>query len=210
MAAHWRALACTTLLVVATAATAPERCVAQQPHSPPSAVTDEPQSQPSIDARTASSSARLDLDADKLRKVEHWYGWQTLSVDGASVAFALGAYLSHSASPLWAAITGYLFGAPFVHLVHRNFGGAATSLGLRIVLPLVVGVSTLFAPESCDDEADSCGVDALVISLPIVVLAMIVIDATVLARETLTEPATVQPVAAIKRDQLFLGVRGVL
>jgi hypothetical protein len=55
----------------------------------------------------------------------------------------------------------YLLGGPVIHAVHRNYGRAAISIGLRVVLP-VVGANIGTALSSCDRTqtfANLCAVD---------------------------------------------------
>jgi hypothetical protein len=63
-----------------------------------------------------------------------WYGWQTLLVDGASVAVA-GASLTLNEEALAAGLllgaSGYAVGAPIVHLSHGQPVKALVSLGFR-------------------------------------------------------------------------------
>ncbi len=67
-----------------------------------------------------------------------WYGWQTLTVDGASTALVLagvgvgaGANGTAGAALSLAGVTGFAVGAPIVHAVHGQWGIAAADLGLR-------------------------------------------------------------------------------
>jgi len=55
----------------------------------------------------------------------------------------------------------YLLGGPVIHAVHRNYGRAAISIGLRVVLP-IVGANIGTALSSCDRTqsfANLCYVD---------------------------------------------------
>ncbi len=65
-----------------------------------------------------------------------WYGWQTMTVDAASVGtMALG--LNRRFTPLAVAgAGGLLLGAPILHAAHGNWGNAGLSLGSRVLFPL--------------------------------------------------------------------------
>ncbi len=78
----------------------------------------------------------------------HWYGWQLLIVDGASLGVTAGTEVRN---PGWvgtaSAVTGLaglFLGGPIVHLTHRHTGKALGSLALRLV-PGVVGYGALLA-----------------------------------------------------------------
>jgi hypothetical protein len=67
-----------------------------------------------------------------------WYGWQTLLVDGGTVATTVA-----TGQPL-VFVGGMTFGAPIVHWAHGNVLQGFASLGLRVIAPIVVG-SAAFA-----------------------------------------------------------------
>jgi len=96
-----------------------------------------------------------------------WYGWQTLSLDVASLTIgAIG--VNHMGEPGSTSIlmgsigiTGYALGAPVVHWMHGQPGKAATSLGLRLGLPLIpVGLLSASSAAGCsganEDDAHDC------------------------------------------------------
>ncbi len=70
----------------------------------------------------------------------HWYGWQTLSLDGVATGLFLAAAADHHDTALFG-VSGvaYFVGAPVVHLAHRRPEMALASLGLRLVTPLIGG-----------------------------------------------------------------------
>ncbi|MDB4933212.1 MAG: hypothetical protein JWP87_184 [Labilithrix sp.] len=112
----------------------------------------------------------------------HWYGAQTLIVDGASLLTA----------PLGVGIGGLVLGAPIVHLVHDRPYAALASLGLRTVLPVVGGYLGLSAAGTCHEQRESgdflgpCflhGFDELVIGALVGVSIAVAVDASVLAYE---------------------------
>lgn len=125
----------------------------------------------------------------------HWYDWQTLVADGASIAVGLGtakATKSNAAlenvGPLLF-LGGYLLAAPVLHAAHRKAGTAVGSFFMRIGLPVAgcqafLGgymVATSSSPDdrsAWDGFAYACGM-GMVAGIG----AAIAIDAAVLARE---------------------------
>jgi hypothetical protein len=71
-----------------------------------------------------------------------WYGWQTLITDGASLAMLMGGASSNDSAGTWVALSGltYALGGPTVHWAHGNVGKGAASLGLRLGLPVGLGL----------------------------------------------------------------------
>ncbi|HEX8792927.1 MAG TPA: hypothetical protein VF765_18405 [Polyangiaceae bacterium] len=59
----------------------------------------------------------------------HWYGWQTLIVDGGSVA------LLFTGVGAAAGIVTFLAGPPIVHVAHGQWGSGAASALLRLTMP---------------------------------------------------------------------------
>ncbi len=106
----------------------------------------------------------------------HWYGWETLTVDAVSIA----------AMPLaGVGVGGYLLGAPIVHAAHDRWGAAATSLGMRVALPIAgayAGVALANCPKNTQDEG-MCGLGEALVGLGLGMLTAIVIDAAVLGYE---------------------------
>jgi hypothetical protein len=64
-----------------------------------------------------------------------WYGVQTLTFDGASLAFLALGISEQESFPAGAGAIGFLIATPIVHAVHRKGGRAWGSLGLRVALP---------------------------------------------------------------------------
>jgi hypothetical protein len=77
-------------------------------------------------------------DEPRLERAEHWYGWQTLVIDGGATAvFVTGLAIEGEAYPTVLAIgaLGFVAGGPIVHVVHERYWTSLGSLALRIVLP---------------------------------------------------------------------------
>jgi hypothetical protein len=135
----------------------------------------------------------------------HWYGAQTLLVDGAALALVVSGVLIHPpaqtdpncdsrcANPaatardtlLAVGISGYALGSPIVHITHDHAGKAGASFGLRLIptLLMLAGLTTC--------QSQGCGV-AMV---PGFVTATVVtlVDGAVIAREDVRpEPTTIR------------------
>jgi hypothetical protein len=141
-----------------------------------------------------------------------WYGWQTLSTDGAALGVLTlgGALVDNDNSESGRAVIGsfvglgagaYVFGGPIVHAAHQNWGAAAASLGLRVGLPLM-GILIGSAVDSCgaNNDSDLCGAVGPGFGLLLGISAAIAIDAGALGYEQVpaTNAATTpRPLAAI-------------
>jgi hypothetical protein len=125
-----------------------------------------------------------------------WYGWQTLSLDTASFTIGIAGVAGSDELGVRIALgslgfTGYALGAPVVHWLHDQPGKAATSLGLRLGLPLVaVGVASTVSAGRCPDEIEHEGEDycrrmgkTLAIVGGLSMLAAAAIDASALSWE---------------------------
>jgi hypothetical protein len=88
----------------------------------------------------ASAQDALSPPSDSVKTVRRWYGWQTLTLDGAALGVAVGgsAFVDRDV-PIVAGLGTYALGAPIVHVAHGEPWRAAGSFGLRVGLPLLVG-----------------------------------------------------------------------
>lgn len=130
----------------------------------------------------------------------HWYGWQTLSIDGAVLATGLLPIIPKTSSPTanttiaitW--VSAYALGAPIVHWAHGQVGKGFGSMGMRVVGPFAgvfLGAGVGFLTGADFGARDSNG-NALYTSTGETLMAAgflagfltpMVIDAAVLARE---------------------------
>ena len=136
--------------LVLSAALTPTPAAAQ-----PSAVTSSKTVVPRKAPETSTTSLR-------------WYGWQTLSLDAASLTVGvigvnnMGEARSTGILMGSIGLTGYTLGAPVVHWSHGQPGKAAASLGLRIGAPLIaVGLLSATSAARCpvaaeQDDAHYC------------------------------------------------------
>src|SRR6478736_191861 len=114
----------------------------------------------------------------------HWYGWQTLLVDGAALGVTIGGFWLRPAHQDWSVVTlagigAWAVGAPIVHWSHGRAGVGFASLGFRIALP-ALGLLLMSTP--CSSSECSEGILAASLGLAIIP-APIVLDAAWLARE---------------------------
>jgi hypothetical protein len=160
----------------------------------------------------------------------NWYGWQTLSTDGAAFSLLVlgGSLISNDNTDSGVVVTdsfvilsaaSYALGGPIVHAAHQNWGTAAASLGLRVGLPLT-GILIGSAADRCgaNNDSDVCGAVGPGIGALLGIGAAIAIDATTLAYDqvSLASAATTrQPLAAISAPfvvadahRTMLGVMG--
>lgn len=125
--------------------------------------------------------------------VRGWYGWQTLVSDGASVMAFAGALALYrpssggaqdlSAGLLVLAGSGYLVGAPALHLAHDAPWKAAGSLGMRLGLPAAGLFAGLAVAPRCSGLRCMDGLGSGALGALLGLVGAIVVDAAVLAFE---------------------------
>lgn len=112
-----------------------------------------------------------DDDAGEPKTKKHWYGWQTLIADGASiVTVPLGGV----------GVAGYFLAAPVVHAAHGRWGIAAADVGVRVALPLTgcyVGAAL------SDDRGEFAGLGECILGGALGITGAIALDAALFARE---------------------------
>lgn len=83
---------------------------------------EEPVVAPDGIAPAAPTARSYHLRDPELQPTEkRWYGWQTLMVDGISLV----------TTPVGVGLPGLVFGAPIVHLAHRQYTAALASFAMR-------------------------------------------------------------------------------
>jgi hypothetical protein len=163
-----------------------------------------------VGAGPAATPAARPLPADA--KPSRWYGWQTLAVDGASVALrgsAISLTRQSEVSPWtvvgWAGVGSFAFGAPILHLVHANPGRALASFGLRVGAPLVLGL-TATAADCIHQPREGCGgATAGLIGATVGIVAAMTVDAAVFAYDQPPKGS-----ASLPRLQIGVGPQGVI
>lgn len=146
------------------------------------------------------------------RTVRQSYATETLAADGTALAMV---GVGFAAPTLWLLGGGiYLLGAPVVHLGHARPLTALASLGLRMTIPMIAGLSF------SKGEIDDCGEDALCLPKVEFVAGFAVgmgfamlIDATKLANEEVPVRAaagtSITPFANVTRTSASAGLGGV-
>jgi hypothetical protein len=133
-----------------------------------------------------------DDDCSRCR-CRRWYGWQTLSTDGAAlVTFALiGPTNTPGLGLLGLAFYG--LGGPVVHALHGNFGAAVGSLALRDVVPPLLFLTgfALFhrSDAQSSGEINVSGFGEGLIFFGAGALTAVVLDAAVSSFERAPSPA---------------------
>jgi hypothetical protein len=144
-----------------------------------------------------------------------WYGWETLTADGAAIALFVAAGLLDEAkrksSPpdptlglladaaLATGIAAYVAGPPLMHIVRGNGKKTGASVALRLGLPLAGAITGFVAGDvACTSNRDqevSCPLITGVLGFVAGGITAIVIDAAALARTPAGRAApAVQPV----------------
>lgn len=87
---------------------------------------------------------------------KHWYGWQTLIVDAASIALAFGGGIAEIEPLFWTGIVGVVSGSPIVHFAHGNAGVGFASMGVRAgLLFIVIMVTVILALDALGDDSSN-------------------------------------------------------
>ena len=136
-----------------------------------------------------------------------WYGWQTLTTDGASALLMVMALSSSNGSSsetatavAWLSVGTFVVGGPIVHFAHGNAGKGLGSLALRVGLPLVVGGLGAMAERTQCGGGDFCGVGGAFLGGLAGVVGTIAIDSTLLGYERVPAHADSVPVLAVAAD----------
>jgi hypothetical protein len=153
-------------------------------------------------APSESSPAGSDVATAKPEQPRRWYGWQTLLVDGASLAVLTAAGLSlneshdywSSNAAVYPGLAGYTLGPPIVHAARDHWGKAGASFGVRaaslglLTLGVVECLSASGRSDTWSGDRDSSD-DGGCTSNPIfwfgvgAIPAAIALDAALIARE---------------------------
>jgi len=126
---------------------------------------------------------------------EHWYGWQTLSVDALPAGLFVGAIVADGERGSTFLITGsstFALGAPLVHVLHERPLIGLASFGLRVGLPLLgLAIGLPFAdlspspamPDMADEDA-SIGATPIIVGGLLGAATASALDAGFLAYDT--------------------------
>jgi hypothetical protein len=111
----------------------------------------------------------------------HWYGWQTLIVDGIALPFLVTGVATHSIGTLVAGGLIYQWGPPIVHWGHRRVGRGFGSFGIRFIMPLLGGAISI-STAGCSRTED-CWARTVDIGFAAGMVGAAAIDAGLLAWE---------------------------
>jgi hypothetical protein len=151
-----------------------------------------------------------------------WYGWQTLTADGASFGLLLVAGLAATPASegggdasdalVLGSVLGYEFAPGILHFVHKNPGRAFASMGLRLGMPLAgafVGASLASRCSSYDCQSGGAAVGAL-----LGVGGAIAIDAAVFAfddpERANPHGVSLSPLLVVSHNKAVVGIGGEL
>lgn len=206
------------------------------PEAPPGASA-APAPRPTSDGAAAPVPARSELltdrsngapepllddgDAGELGPRRTWYGWQTLTADGTSLALVLvGAAAANSersggddGSNIAAlGLLSYAFTPGIIHFVHRNPGRGFASFGVRIGLPIAAGMLGAALASGCNEYL--CESEGAAIGGLLGVGGAIAIDAAVFAyddrKPRLPSVGGLSPLVLIGHNRALVGVGGAL
>ena len=154
----------------------------------------------------AAKSATEQPSAAPRKQHTHWYGWQTLIVDGLSlVVVPVVAAKSESSAGAALAVGGYVLGGPIVHWAHGEVARGFGSLGLRVGLPVVGALGGALAEGAGSNCRSYCGLAGGLVGGAFGVLAALVIDPAVLAYERVDdEPSVARSKPAPARSNVAL------
>jgi hypothetical protein len=183
-------------------------------------ITD-PNARRATEARIAEDAAADEDAATDAEERRQWYGWQTLVVDGTSLAALLvGASLTSQRSRndgpgdtlVGAGLLGYVLAPGIVHLVHRNPGRGFASVGLRLGMPLAAAFLGASLASGCNTnlcESNGAGIGVL--------LGMggaVAIDAALFAYDDAKRSSSrhldLLPVMSVTPQQAWIGLAGHL
>jgi hypothetical protein len=123
-----------------------------------------------------------DHPADTFTPKRTWYGWQTLTIDGASALIVITNLQDRrSQGYAWLGLAGYVLGPPIVHAAHDNWLSFAGSLGSRVLLPLAGGLIGIGANQCHGGSQDYCDVSGIATGILVGYAAAVTIDAVALA-----------------------------
>ncbi len=165
----------------------PDPPPSQPPQVQPQQVQPQPQFQPPSPGQPQLQPAQVPAYRSYQRRRErrsHWYGWQTLIVDGGWIVGGGGLTGTSPAVGAVVVVGGYFLGPPIVHWAHGNVGRGFADLGIRVGAPLLLGVGGYALFNSDRNSNEFAGAAGAAVGAVLGMIGAIVIDAAVLARES--------------------------
>jgi len=157
---------------------------------------------------------------ERLGPQRKWYGWQTLTADGASFAMLVvaarlnsgGENRSGAQALAWFGLLGYELTPGMIHFVHKNPGRGFASMGLRLGMPLAGAFLGASVASGCSGFA--CQEGGAGVGILLGMGAAIAIDAAVLAYDDPKKPnphgLALTPLVSVTPRQAWLGIGGQL
>jgi hypothetical protein len=140
------------------------------------------------------------------------YRMETLAVDGITLGLGVGSYETRGATSdrlFEAALGGLVLGAPTVHLLHHRWGRGATSLGVRIGLPLLgVALGGFFGGPCLPQYDCDAYVQDQLKGLVVGAVAAMVFDAAFLGGGDDAPAPTISPTVRAANGGVSLGLSG--
>jgi hypothetical protein len=170
-------------------------------------------------APVAEESEDDDSD-DPLGPRRKWYGWQTLTADGASFGLlTMAAVFSNEAGDhdsdatalAWFGLLGYELAPGIIHFVHKNPGRGFASMGLRLGMPLTGAILGASFASGC--SGFGCEEGGAALGLLLGMGGAIAIDSAVFAYDDQRRPRpglSVTPLVSLTRRQAWVGFGGQL
>lgn len=100
----------------------------------------------------ASTASQVVTPQSGVVTTREWYGWQTLTVDGASVLLVAGAVAANTPLLIYPGLLGFVAGAPIVHAAHGRPWMAVGDGVLRLIaVPLGALIGAAAVSSHCGD-----------------------------------------------------------
>lgn len=135
-----------------------------------------------------------------------WYGWQTLIADGVSLGLVVGGGYANSGGVVYAGIMTYFLAPPIIHFAHGHVGKGFLSMGLRVGMPIALGLG-LAAASNCS-SGGYCGLGEFALGFGIGMAGASAIDSAAIAWEKVPAEPSVAVVPMLGRDHAGLAISG--
>lgn len=175
--------------------------------------------QESEDANQAAAVAMREVPPDATASTTKWYGWQTIIADAAALTFMGGTVMTvkDRTAPMGFFILGtgtYALGAPIVHWSQGEVGRGFASLGMRIALPTLVGLTANQMSRGCEGRngwIDLCREGRTAVGILVGSVLAMVFDSAALAWKEVPRPrqeARILPSLDVNGGGAKVGLQG--